>query len=67
MRQQFFLKPLPHPIHAELQTLNSYYRNHLLRYGGSINLLINPTSISYERLGHRLIAALRLYERVKRT
>jgi hypothetical protein len=47
---------------AELTTLDNLYRQHLLRYDSNLDLLIDPTSVSYGLVVRRTVAAIRLID-----
>jgi hypothetical protein len=44
----------------ELTQLNTYYSQHLLRYASGLDLLVDPSTISYVRVLRRFYAASRL-------
>ena len=48
---------------VELQSLNTYYSQHLLRYASNFDIFIDPASIPHERVIRRAIALVRYTER----
>jgi hypothetical protein len=48
---------------GQLKDLNELYRKHRLRYGTGLDILIDPTTIPYDRVLRRIAAVLRLAER----
>ena len=59
----FGLNPLKPLLSEELHNLNELYHNHYLRYGSFYDVLVDPSTISSERVLRRTAAALRLAER----
>ena len=57
---EFGLKPLKKDTTTELRTLNSFYSKHLLRYGTTIDIIIDPNSIAYQHTLNRIAATIRL-------
>jgi HEPN domain-containing protein len=56
------IKPLRQSVRAELKSLSKLYSTHLLRYGSGYDILVNPTTISSNRVLHRMVAVLRIVE-----
>lgn len=50
-------------ISAELATLNSLYKSHLLRYGTGRDIFLDPACIPYSLVLRRTAAMIRLIER----
>lgn len=48
---------------AELQNLNTYYSQHLLRYASNFDIFIDPASIPHERVIRHTLALVRYTER----
>ena len=48
---------------AELQSLNTYYLQHLLRYASNFDIYIDPASIPHERVVRHTLALVRYTER----
>jgi hypothetical protein len=59
----FGLSPLRAPIKEELQALSVLYSKHVLRYGSFHDILVDPQTISSQRVLRRMAAVLRLAER----
>jgi hypothetical protein len=57
-------KPLSADLKAELKTLSDLYRQHLLRYGSSIDFLIDAASIPSSLVLWRVAALVRLINRI---
>jgi hypothetical protein len=57
----FALKRPSPPLAEELRTLNSYYKNHWLRYGSAWDIF--QIDINARRTLHRIAAVVRLAER----
>jgi hypothetical protein len=60
---EFKFHPLRSSVAAEFQALNSLYAKHRLRYGSFYDVLVDPVTISSDRVLRRMAAALRLAER----
>jgi hypothetical protein len=58
---------IPHKIHlllaAEIETLDSLYSSHRLRYGTFYGILVDPTNINSSRSLRRIAAVIRLADR----
>ena len=52
-------------VEQELQVLSNFYRQHLLRYAGAIDIFIDPKTIPSRRVFKRTAALLRYAERKK--
>ena len=48
---------------TELQTVNTYYSQHLLRYASNFDIFIDPTSIPHARVIRHTLALVRHIER----
>lgn len=59
----FNQKPLGEPLAAELRQLSNYYQDHLLRYGGPIDIFIDRQSVPSTFTLKRVGALLRLMRR----
>jgi hypothetical protein len=60
---QFGRKPLRGRLSMELGQLSNLYQRHLLRYGTTRDIFIDPDSVRYERVLRRAIAIVRLVGR----
>ena len=60
---EFELDALSAPRLQELNQLNELYRMHLLRYGSSYDILVDPRSIERKLTTRRIWAVVRLTER----
>ncbi len=52
-----------HGTLVELQRLNAYYQQHLLRYAGNVDIFIDPVSIPHERVFRHTLALVRYADR----
>lgn len=59
----FGLHPMRPALAQEIQALNNYYSNHLLRYDGLHDIFIDPATIESGRMLRRIAAVIRLAER----
>lgn len=59
----FGLHPMRLKLAQELQELNNYYSQHLLRYDGLHDIFIDPASIACRRTFGRILAVIRVTER----
>ena len=57
------LNVFTHGALAELQSLNTYYSKHLLRYASNFDIFIDPASIPHERVIRHTLALVRYTER----
>jgi len=57
------LNPLRPRLARELDELNALYKDHILRYGSSYDIFVDPRSIEHDAVWRRMRAALRLAER----
>jgi len=55
----YSLKPLKPEMKSQLEELNKYYGQHLLRYGGAHDILSPPTKIKVEPFQRMALALLR--------
>lgn len=62
--REFRLHPLKPTLLSELGVLNSFYSNNCLRYGTVYDILVDPTTISCHRSLRRIVAVMRLTERL---
>jgi HEPN domain-containing protein len=60
----FKVRALPSEVMEELRQLNHFYVRHLLRYGSSLDLLVDPSTISSEAVLRKLMAVLRLTDQL---
>lgn len=61
--QAFNLSPMRAPLAQELQALNQFYSNNLLRYDGLQDIFIHPATIQSDRVLRRVAAIIRLMYR----
>lgn len=61
--EAFGLHPMRPKLAQEVQALNNFYSQHLLRYDGLHDILIDPASIESNRMFRRIAAVLRVTER----
>lgn len=61
--EAFGLNPMRPKLAQEVQTLNNFYTQHLLRYDGLHDILVDPASIESNRIFRRIAAVLRVTER----
>jgi hypothetical protein len=54
------IKPIPHDVESELRILNDFYSTHQLRYAGIGDLFVDPGTIGYSNVMHRLKVVFRL-------
>jgi len=59
----FGLNPIKPLLSDELHNLNMLYINHYLRYGSFYDVLVDPNTISSDRVLRRIVATLRLADR----
>ena len=52
-----------HGALAELQILNSFYSQHLLRYASNVDILINPETIPHKRVARHAFALVKYCEK----
>lgn len=55
--------PLKPAVRTELENLSQFYKKHLLRYGSIMDILVDPHSISSERVVRKMLAVVRLVRR----
>lgn len=48
---------------AELQSLNTYYSRHLLRYASNVDIFIDPAHIPHKRVFRHILALVRYTKR----
>ena len=60
--EAFGLHPMRPKLAQEIQALNNFYSQHLLRYDGLHDILIDPSSIESNRMFRRIAAVLRITE-----
>ena len=60
---EFGVRPMSKTLATELETLNSLYSNHWLRYGTFYDILVNPTAIASDLTLRRIAAVIRLADR----
>jgi hypothetical protein len=60
---EFNLHPPRDPFAAEIETLDSFYSSHRLRYGTFYDILVDPTNINSSRSLRRIAAVIRLADR----
>jgi hypothetical protein len=59
-------KPMRAGLADELRTLSNPYSEHLLRYGGEYDIVVDPRTIPRDKVLRRFKAAIRLAERRSR-
>jgi hypothetical protein len=59
----FGLSPARSPLATELQRVNSFYSQHLLRYGSFLDIFVDPNTIQSDLIVWRILAGVRLVER----
>jgi hypothetical protein len=60
---EFGVHPISQALTAELETLNSLYSNHWLRYGTFYDVLVNPQTIPSTLTLRKIAAVIRLADR----
>jgi hypothetical protein len=65
VRGAYSLRPLEKEVMAELQSLNLYYRQHLLRYG-TIHDVLHNKELKFEAVMRRAVALTRLGNKIFR-
>lgn len=63
VRKATGLNVFTHGALAQLQALNTYYSQHLLRYASNFDIVIDPASIPHERIIRHTLALVRYTER----
>jgi hypothetical protein len=62
--REYGLNPMRDNLKTELRELDKLYRDHWLRYGSTLDILVDPRTIQRDRVLHRLRAAIRLASRL---
>ena len=57
-------KPMSKALAADIETLNSLYSTHRLRYGTIYDLFVDPNTIPYRPILKRIAAVIRLADPV---
>ena len=65
--KEYGLNPMTADLQTELRELDKLYRDHWLRYGSTLDILVDPRTIARDRVLRRLSAAVRLTQRRSRT
>jgi hypothetical protein len=60
---EFGRRKLSQELLLELRALNALYKRHLLRYGSGYDLLVNPETISSERVLTKIVRVIRIADR----
>lgn len=60
---EFNVRPMSHALMMELETLNSLYSNHWLRYGTLYDVLVNPETIHSDLMLRKVAAIIRFTDR----
>ena len=66
VKREYKLNELSSPVASELETLNTYYVNHYLRYSGIHDIFFPSTDVEYTLVIKKLFAGIKLADRQKR-